>query len=106
MNWKAQIHAALFPMGRSGMYKINVGKWRNEKEAMQVISGPLGRQKVHYEAPPSGDVPAMMEDFLNWLNSSSEMIDPLVKAAVAHLWFVTVHPFDDGNGWQMSFDCN
>ena len=79
-------------------YKINVGKWRNEKEAMQVISGPLGRQKVHYEAPPSGDVPAMMEDFLNWLNSSSEMIDPLVKAAVAHLWFVTVHPFDDGNG--------
>lgn len=53
-------HAALFPMGRSGMYKINVGKWRNEKEAMQVVSGPLGRQKVHYEAPPSGDVPAMM----------------------------------------------
>ena len=91
-------HAALFPMGRSGMYKINVGKWRNEKEAMQVVSGPLGRQKVHYEAPPSGDVPGMMEDFLSWLNSSSEMIDPLVKAAVAHLWFVTIHPFDDGNG--------
>lgn len=91
-------HSALFPTGRSGMYKINVGTWRNEEAAMQVVSGPLGHQKVHYEAPPSRLVPEMMCDFLNWLNSTSLVIDPLVKAAVAHLWFVTIHPFDDGNG--------
>lgn len=91
-------HAALFPTGRSGMYKINVGVWRHEKEPMQVVSGPLGHQKVHYEAPPADVVPIMMDEFLQWLNTASEVIDPLVKAAVAHLWFVTVHPFDDGNG--------
>ena len=91
-------HAALFPTGRSGMYKINVGAWRNEQEAMQVISGPMGRQTVHYEAPPGSDVPEMMAEFLEWIDRCSDSIDPLIKAAVAHLWFVTIHPFDDGNG--------
>lgn len=91
-------HSALFPTGRSGMYKINVGAWRCGKEPMQVVSGPLGHQKVHYEAPPCEAVPEMMDAFLQWLDNDSKDIDPLVKAAIAHLWFVTIHPFDDGNG--------
>lgn len=90
-------HAALFPTGRSGLYKITVGNWRQGDEAMQVVSGPLGHQKVHYEAPASKDVPDMMDGFLNWINSTFNM-DPIIKAAIAHLWFVTIHPFDDGNG--------
>lgn len=90
-------HAALFPTGRSGMYKITVADWRKGEEPMQVVSGAIGRQKVHYQAPPSSDVPAMMGDLLQWIEEESG-IDPLVKAAVAHLWFVTIHPFDDGNG--------
>ena len=90
-------HNALFPTGRSGMYKITVGNWRQGDEPMQVVSGPLGHQKVHYEAPPSSSVPDQMDKFINWINKKNE-IDPLVKAAVAHLWFVTIHPFDDGNG--------
>lgn len=90
-------HSALFPTGRSGLYKIMVGTWRQGEEAMQVVSGPLGHQKVHYEAPPSKDVPMMMEAFFNWVNETND-IDPIIKAAIAHLWFVTIHPFDDGNG--------
>lgn len=90
-------HAALFPMGRSGMYRINVAAWRTGEAPMQVVSGALGRQKVHYEAPPSRLVPSMMDCFIQWFNDDASA-DPLVKAAVAHLWFVTVHPFDDGNG--------
>ena len=90
-------HAALFPTGRSGLYKITVGEWRQGNEPMQVVSGPLGHQKVHYEAPTSEKVPEMMEDFIHWLNDTND-IDPIVKTAVAHLWFVTIHPFDDGNG--------
>ena len=90
-------HGALFPTGRSGLYKITVANWRQGEEAMQVVSGPLGRQKVHYEAPDSQDVPQMMEDLLLWIDEEKN-IDPLVKAAVTHLWFVTIHPFDDGNG--------
>jgi len=90
-------HSALFPTGRSGLYKIMVGTWRQGEEAMQVVSGPLGHQKVHYEAPASKDVPRMMEAFLNWVNYNND-IDPIIKAAIAHLWFVTIHPFDDGNG--------
>lgn len=93
-NW----HAALFPTGRSGIYPIKVGTWRSGEGAMQVVSGALGKQKVHYEAPDNKDVPQMMADFLVWANASQNDIDPLVKAAVAHLWFVTIHPFDDGNG--------
>ncbi len=90
-------HAALFPTGRSGIYEITVGNWRQGDEPMQVVSGPLGRQKVHYEAPPSNVVPEMMGQFICWINSADD-VDPVVKAAVAHLWFVTIHPFDDGNG--------
>ena len=90
-------HAALFPTGRSGIHKILVGDWRQGEEPMQVVSGPLGHEKIHYEAPASKDVPDMMSDFLRWFDSENTL-DPLVKTAVMHLWFVTIHPFDDGNG--------
>lgn len=90
-------HGALFPTGRSGLYKITVANWRQGEEPMQVVSGPLGHQKVHYEAPNTRDVPQMMNDLFHWIDEEKN-IDPLVKAAVVHLWFVTIHPFDDGNG--------
>ena len=92
-NW----HAALFPTGRSGMYPITVAAYRKGAEPMQVVSGAMGREKVHYEAPASEAVPAMMDEFLTWINGKQE-IDPILKAGVAHLWFVAIHPFDDGNG--------
>lgn len=92
-NW----HAAIFPTGRSGIYPITVGAYRQGPEPMQVVSGAMGKEKVHYEAPPSDTVPEMMNQFINWVNSESH-IDPTLKAAVAHLWFVAIHPFDDGNG--------
>lgn len=91
-------HHALFPNGYSGMYKISVGKWREGKEAMQVVSGAMGKERVHYEAPPSEEVPRMMSDLLEWIESDYTKTDPLIKAAITHLWFVTIHPFDDGNG--------
>ena len=91
-------HTALFPAGHSGMYRITVGDWRKGKEAMQVVSGAMGRLKVHYEAPPSSEVPERMEQLLAWIADDTLTVDPLIKAAVAHLWFVTIHPFDDGNG--------
>ena len=91
-------HSALFPTGYSGIYKITVAHWRQGDEPMQVVSGALGYQKVHYEAPPSNQVAPMMEDYFEWIASNQQAIDPLVKAAIAHLWFVTIHPFDDGNG--------
>jgi Fic family protein len=91
-------HAALFPTGRSGMAQIRVGAWRDEsKEPMQVISGPLGRERVHYEAPPARRVQKEMNRFLAWFEKSPAF-DPILKAALAHLWFVTIHPFEDGNG--------
>lgn len=91
-------HAALFPTGRSGMSKIIVGAWRDDASgAMQVVSGPIGRYRVHFEAPPAGKVPAEMKAFLNWFNAM-DTLDPVLKAAIAHLWFVTIHPFADGNG--------
>ncbi|MDR6197654.1 Fic family protein [Siphonobacter sp. SORGH_AS_0500] len=91
-------HSALFPTGRSGMYKITVGDWRGEGDGpMQVVSGPLGREHVHYEAPDYAVIDQEMEQFLDWFNRE-EPIDPVIKAAIAHLWFVTIHPFDDGNG--------
>jgi len=93
-NW----HAALFPTGRSGMYPITVGAYRTGGEPMQIVSGAMGKEKVHYEAPPSDVVPDMMTDFLRWINSDNTVTDPVLKAAVAHLWFVATHPFDDGNG--------
>jgi Fic family protein len=91
-------HAALFPTGRSGLSRIVVGAWRDEKSGpMQVISGAYGREKVHYEAPAAGKLDAEMKSFLDWFNAGTDT-DPVLKAALAHLWFVTIHPFADGNG--------
>jgi len=91
-------HAALFPAGRSGMYKITVAAWRNDNTGpMQVVSGAMGKEKVHFQAPDSSLVETEMNRFLNWFNEN-ERIDLVIKAAIAHLWFVTIHPFDDGNG--------
>jgi Fic family protein len=91
-------HAALFPTGRSGMDRITVGAWRTrEAGPMRVVSGSIGREKVHYEAPAAGRLETEMESFLQWFNAPSE-IDPVLKAAIAHFWFVTIHPFEDGNG--------
>jgi Fic family protein len=91
-------HAALFPTGRSGMQRISVGAWRDDSSGpMQVVSGPIGKERVHYEAPQAEQLPAEMAQFLDWFNGSAS-IDPVLKAALAHLWFVTIHPFDDGNG--------
>ena len=90
--------AALFPTGYSGMSKIVVGDWRRDTEPMQVVSGPIGKETVHYEAPPAERVDSEVAKFLAWFQSSPDHADGLVRAAVAHLWFVTIHPFDDGNG--------
>lgn len=91
-------HASLFPTGRSGMRKIIVGAWRDEKSGpMQVVSGPHGRERVHYEAPPAGRLDAEMQAFLEWFNGANDT-DLVLRAALAHLWFVTIHPFEDGNG--------
>lgn len=92
-------HAALFPTGRSGMYRIVVGAWRNntKEDPMQVVSGPMGREKVHFQAPDADRLEKEMKGFLNWFNAEQQ-VDPVIKAAMAHLWFVTIHPFDDGNG--------
>jgi len=91
-------HAALFPTGRSGMQKIQVGAWRNDDAGpMQVVSGPMGKEKVHFEAPVALRLPHEMEQFLTWFNGN-QGIDPVLKSALAHFWFVTIHPFDDGNG--------
>lgn len=90
--------AALFPNGHSGPYKITVGDWRkDDKGPMQVVSGPMGKEKVHFEAPHADRLKTEMQVFLNWLNTGT-VADEVVKSGVAHFWFVTVHPFDDGNG--------
>ena len=88
-------HAALFPTGRSGIYKIDAGCYR--KGEMQVVSGPMGKEKVHYQAPPSEQVKYEMDRFLEWFNSDTK-IDLVIKSAIAHFWFIIIHPFDDGNG--------
>lgn len=91
-------HAALFPTGRSGMAKIAVGQWRDDASGpMQVVSGPIGRERVHFEAPAADRLENEMARFLAWFEAKSAT-DPVLKAALAHLWFVTIHPFDDGNG--------
>jgi Fic family protein len=91
-------HAALFPTGRSGMRKIRVGAWRDDSAGpMQVVSGPMGRERVHYEAPPAQRLRAEVKKFIAWFEKPGD-IDPLLVAGLAHLWFVTIHPFDDGNG--------
>lgn len=91
-------HAALFPTGRSGLHAILVGKWRDDHAGpMQVVSGRYGRERVHYKAPPAALVDPEMATFLQWFNSETRE-DPIIRAGLAHLWCVTVHPFDDGNG--------
>ncbi len=91
-------HAALFPTGRSGMSRITVGAWRTgEAGPMQVVSGPIGKERVHFQAPDAGRVSDEMNQFLEWFESPKDL-DPVLEAGVAHLWFVTIHPFDDGNG--------
>ena len=91
-------HASLFPTGRRGMHKINVGAWRDDaKGPMQVVSGPIGKQEIHYEAPPAKRLPKEIKAFLRWFKKPGDA-DPLLIAGLAHLWFVTIHPFDDGNG--------
>ena len=90
-------HACLFPAERSGMRKIRTGAFRDDRLGpMQIVSGPEGRQRVHFEAPAADRLPQEMDRFLAWFET--EKMDPVVKAAIAHLWFVTIHPFDDGNG--------
>lgn len=91
-------HASLFPTGRSGMTKIRAGAWRDDSTGpMRVISGPYGRERIHFVAPPAARLDDEMAAFLDWFNAGMEG-DPVLNAGLAHLWFVTVHPFDDGNG--------
>jgi Fic family protein len=91
-------HASLFPTGRSGMAKIRAGAWRDDKAGpMQVVSGPFGKERVHYQAPPAKRIAGDMSAFLSWFNADAGM-DPVLKAGLAHFWFVTIHPFGDGNG--------
>jgi len=91
-------HATLFPSGWSNLYKITVADWRKDLTGpMQVVSGPMGKEKVHYQAPASDRIEFEMDKFLNWFENEHE-IDLVLKAAIAHLWFVSIHPFDDGNG--------
>jgi Fic family protein len=90
-------HAALFPTGRSGLHKTRVGAWRDHsKGPMQVVSGPIGREGVHYEAPAAQRIDTEMTAFIDQANQSGDT-DPVLRAAIDHLWFVTIHPFDDGN---------
>jgi Fic family protein len=90
--------ASLFPTGHSGMTRIRTGAWRNDSTGpMQVVSGPVGKERVRFEAPPAARLDQEMQALLQWFNTDFN-IDPVLKAGLAHLWFVTVHPFDDGNG--------
>jgi Fic family protein len=91
-------HASMFPTGRSGMHRIRVGAWRDDRTGpMEVVSGSLGNEHVHFQAPPAAGLEGEMRVFLDWFNANAD-IDPVLKAGLAHLWFVTIHPFDDGNG--------
>lgn len=91
-------HASLFPTGRSRLHRIIVGAWRDDSNGpMQVVSGPIGHEKVHFEAPAAPRLEAEMTKFIGWANTTRD-IDPVLRSALAHLWFVTIHPFDDGNG--------
>ena len=91
-------HASLFPIGRSGMAKIRAGAWRDDSTGpMEVVSGPIGKERVHFQAPPAKRLDGEMQSFLDWFNANAD-IDPVLKGGLAHLWFVTIHPFDDGNG--------
>jgi len=93
-NW----HCSLFPTGRNGMYKLIVGNWRDDYHGiMQVVSGAMGKERVHYQAPDADKIESEMNTFFKWLNNENTL-EPVLKAAIAHFWFVTIHPFDDGNG--------
>lgn len=90
---------SLFPTGRSGMGKITTGGWRNDSEGpMRVVSGSMGKEKLHYQAPPATRLSSEMSDFMDWFNSTGNNLDPVIKSALAHFRFITIHPFDDGNG--------
>ncbi|WNY25130.1 Fic family protein [Methanolapillus millepedarum] len=97
-------HTALFPDGQSGIHPIAIGDWRKDENGpMLVVSGHAGKEKIHYQAPEASAIPAEMHQFLSWVNQEENgrdesRTDPVIKAGVAHLWFVTIHPFDDGNG--------
>jgi Fic family protein len=91
-------YASLFPTGRSGMRKIKIGGWRDDADGpMEVLSGPIGKERVHFQAPSVERLEQEMQSFLDWFNTGAD-VDPVLKAGLAHLWFVTIHPFDDGNG--------
>ena len=91
-------HSLLFPTGWSNMYKITVADWRKDSTGpMQVVSGAMGKEKVHFEAPNSERIDSEIETLIDWIESENE-IDPVLKSAIAHLWFITIHPFEDGNG--------
>ena len=91
-------HAALFPTGRSGMYKITVAHWRKDETGpMQVVSGGIGKERIHFQAPDAGRLEEEMKGFIAFFNENKEL-DPVLKAGIAHFWFITLHPFDDGNG--------
>ena len=91
-------HFAMFPTGRNGMYEIITGKWRDDSTGpMQVVSGAMGKEKVHFQAPPATTIDKEMTVFIDWFNHKKD-IDQVLKASIAHLWFVTLHPFEDGNG--------
>jgi Fic family protein len=90
-------HACLFPSGRSGMRKIGVGRWRTQESGpMQVVSGPIGKERLHFEAPSAERLQSEMDAFLEWFRGPAE--EPVIRAGIAHFWFVTIHPFEDGNG--------
>src|SRR6202158_180029 len=90
-------HASLFPTGRSGMTKIRAGAWRDDSTGpMEVVSGPVGKERVHFQAPPAPRLDGEMKAFLDWFGTATADIDPVMKAGLAHLWFVTIHPFDEG----------
>jgi len=92
-------HASLFPTGRSGMRRIRVGAWRDDRSGpMQVVSGPIGRERVHFEAPAAKRLKREVKVFVDSFNDDVDDLDAVLKAGLAHLWFVTIHPFDDGNG--------
>jgi len=92
-------HAALFPTGYSGLHKIRFDGWRDDRQGpMRVVSGPIGREKVHYEAPPADQLEGEMKRFFRWWEKSRNDMDGILRAGMAHLWFVAVHPFEDGNG--------
>ena len=94
-------HAALFPTGYSGLKKIMTAQWRTSETPMRILSGPIGKEKVHFIAPDGADVATEMQNLFTWWRTSHGTMDGMIRAGVAHLYFVTIHPFEDGNGRQI-----